>query len=388
MFMKKFSLLLLGLGVSFLSAEQSVDEKIAQIEKTLSEITFTTKEGITAPKTAAAGPITQGMGGFLYVDVLCWQTKADGLAYTAVDKSFRNGPPVISDDTVLEPHFHWNCRVKAGAGYHFDYDGWDLLAEYTYFKNKGKGEKKTDLPQGLNFIDSETNSVTAQSFYNYSEGINYAGYAANARSDVKVTLNDAHLELGRNFYLSKRLSARANFGVQASWISLHQRTGFTGGFIAYTVPTEDTGDNIISLKGLDYIEPGSKLSYKKHSKTAAVGPRAGVNTSWSLTHGFSIYGDFAQSLLFGYIKRQRAATYSAFPDNLLDQRYNYHRLIPVTMFELGLSYDSFFYEDKHHILVRLGYENVYYFNAVGVQIGRIPTSIGFYGVNLKLRWDF
>ena len=356
--MKQISLLVLGLGMSFLTAEESVDERIRRIEKTLSEISFTTDEGVTAVKTAPVDALSKGTGGFLYIDVLCWQSKADGLAYTAVDEVLANGP-VYSNDTVLEPKFQWNCGVKAGAGYHFNYDGWDLLGEYTYFKNKGKGQKNTELPAGLNFLDSETNSVTAQTFYDFSQGIDYAGYAANARSDVTVTLNDAHLELGRNFYLSKRLKARANFGVQASWISLKQWTDFTGGVIAYTVPLEDTDNNVISLRGIDYLIPGSKLSYNKSSKTSAVGPRAGVNTSWSLTRGFSIYGDFYQSLLFGYIKKDRTATYTFYPDNLLYQKYNNHRLIPVTMFELGLSYDKYFLEDKHHILISLGYENVY-----------------------------
>lgn len=364
----------------FLLAEDT-DKRMADLEKTFETITLKTKDGIMGVKTASTRPESDSCGIFLSVDTLYWQSKLDGIAYTSEDLIFINSP-IISIDAVKEPKFRWDFGVKAALGYNLPYDGWDTLLEYTYFKNKASHDIETTLLSGLNILDTALYNVAGQSQSAISTRFLIPGFAATGSSQLTVTLNDLHYELGRDFFVSKRLSLRPNIGLQAAWISLHQLNTFSGGNVAFSIAGQ-------SLYGLDFLRLGTPtLLSNKRNNISSVGPRAGINTHWDLGKGFCFYGDFYQSLLFSYIKVKTEGTFTGYPNNLVINTYNYHRLIPVTAFELGIAYDHYFFNKTQHLTLRIGYENQYFFNVVNFEPNYTTQSLGMYGANFKVRWDF
>jgi len=370
-----------------LAHAEDQSETLDRYSTLLDSISFETKEGTRALALGSTRPKEMENSVYLSIDTVLWKFKLDGFAYTSKDAILINYP-VVTIDKVYEPHMNWDFGVKAGIGYNSCYDGWDAYFEYTYFKNKGHSSRHAiandELTQGLSILDNDTYQVAAPDMASALLNQSVPGYAGDARSNLSVTLNDFHLELGRDLFLSKRLSVRPNVGVQGLYLKLEQHNTFSGGDFAFAVAAK-------TLFGIDFFllnlnDP--KILVRKYNHISAVGPRFGVNTNWRIGKGFSMYGDLYQSTLFSYLKRENKATASAYPSNMIKDTYKIHRLLPVTAFELGVSYEHFFQDHTQKLTLRLGYQNQYFFNVCNIGKDLVPDSIGLYGVNFKVRYDF
>lgn len=369
-----------------LAAEDNAS-KLDQFETILESITFNTQEGAKALLLGSTNPQKMENNIYLSVDVILWKSKFEGSAYTSKDATLVNYP-VISDDEVYEPHMSWDFGVKAGIGYNSCYDGWDAYFEYTYFKNKGHSTHyaiaNDQVIQGLSILDSDTYQVAAPNMLSALTNQSVPGYAGKATSEVSLTLNDFHLELGKDFFISKGLSLRPSIGIQGLYLKIDQENTFSGGDFAFTAGGK-------SLFGIDYSLldlDNPQIFVRKYNHIAALGPRFGINTNWRIFKGLSMYADVNQSTLFSYLKRENKATASAYPSNLQRNEYKIHRLLPITAFELGACYEHFFFDNSQKLTLRLGYENQYFFNVFNIGPDLVPDSLGIYGVNFKIRWDF
>lgn len=379
-----FNFSILVLFSSSLLALDSFESRLKKIEDQLDSFIFINEGGEKGIKTTIVKNAKNGTGANFFIDTLFWKSKMDGLAFASIEKSYQN-QPINLIDQVIEPHFRWDFGVKIGGGYQFDYDGWDLFLDYTYFKNKGFKSKKTTLPSGLNLLDTNLLPLTAYSQYNAKNSLGTAGYAANCSSNASLFYNNLNLQLGRHFFISEKFTLHPSFGLQSNWISIKQHQLFSGGENAFSLLVRST---IVALRGLDSVGSGSYLSYIKKCTSVGVGPRIGIRGNWVVHKAFMIYGSIQESLLFSYIKKRIHGTYSVYPLNVLDSTYNYHRLIPASDLEIGFSYAKSFNNQRQKLNISLGYEAQYYFNLVAIQLERITTSLGLYGANLKVSLDF
>jgi hypothetical protein len=370
-----------AISISALYAASS-DERIKELEKKVEMLSTTTAAGNFGATTALARAEPDGYGWFLTFDVLYWQSKVAGLSYAIVNAS-DTYTPVINDLTVKEPEFDWTFAFKVGVGYNFCHDGWDTHIEYTYFRNTASGSCSVDPPSAITAPDADRFfSITADTRSDITEDdAILTNFATEASSHVKLNFNDLYWDLGRDFFISQSLSLRPSLGLKASWISIHRHEQYSGGGTLYSF---DVAGYTVSQNGL-----GSETIYVSNSRQfVGVGPRGALGTKWHLGEGFSIYGDFASALLFGYFKVHKMETYTGNASNYTKFHGSMHRLIPTVDFELGLMYEKYIMCDSQHFSIRLGYETQYFWEVSYATDNVGPRGVGMYGVNLDLRWDF
>ncbi len=366
---KKVSLSAAALALSAVAfAGPDLDTRVQNLEKDMHFVKTKTVSGTTGANTALARPEVEGEGFFVSFDILFWQAKLGGAeyAYTTIN---RGDPDFPLDARMREAEFDWDFGFRAGIGVNFEHGGWDLYANYTYFSTDGDsaagaGSGGAVVPnQGLaQIIDS-------------LEEQHYLEHCTRATTQASVDFDRIDLELGRNYFVSHNLSLRPHFGLATAWINIEQTSRYTGG----------------DALGVNTVHVRNKNDFW------GIGPRAGVNTKWYLTNGFSVFGMASGSLFYGYHHTQFKNWYSANVNNRALLRGSMHRFAPTADLQLGLAYDKYIYNDKQHIGVSLGYECQYWWsvnqtfysnNALGPNFKRSDENLSFHGIDLHIRWDF
>jgi hypothetical protein len=381
--MKKMNKLFLIIFACIISASAlhaaSSDERLRELENKVEMLSTTTAAGNFGATTSLARAEPDGYGWRLTFDVLYWQSKVGGVSYGTIN-SMDVYTPVIYDTTLKEPEFDWTFAFKVGMGYNFCHDGWDTHIEYTYFRNSASGSSSVEPPSViLPHNNDDLFAITATTKADLVNSL--VDFATEASSSMKLNFNDLFWDLGRDFFVSQNLSLRPSLGLKSSWITLTTRESYTGGGALYSY---SVGGYSLTENGL-----GSQTIYLHSSqKFVGVGPRGALGTEWHLCSGFSIYGDFASALLFGYFKSNKHATYTGNTSNYSKFHSSVHRLIPTVDFELGLMYEKYVMCDTQHFSIRLGYETQYFWDINYSNSNLGPRGLGMYGVNLDLRWDF
>jgi hypothetical protein len=345
-------------------AAPDMDTRVHNLEQQMKQVRTETASGTYGAKTATARAEVDGAGVFVNVDVLLWHAKVGGSEYCYTDQDPTATLPVQGQMRSLD--FDWDWGFRFGLGYNFEHDGWDAFLNYTYFDTNDS--QKTAAGYNGSVIPLKgTPSVT---------GVDTPlTYVTNASSSFKFDYDNLDLELGRNYFISKSLSFRPHFGLRSTWLDLTQRTNFSGGNVL--------GDNLLQV-------------YDSNNFWG-MGPRAGVNSKWHLSNGFSVVGNVAGSLLYGYYKVQHQENDTTSLSNAININANMHRFSPNAQMFLGLSYDKYIFSDKQHIGIALGWEIQYYW-----RINQMLTSDDFqvlkyerysedaamYGITLDIRWDF
>lgn len=377
--MKVSKILPLALVISASAfAGSDVETRLHELEKKVETITTVTPEGLLGVRPAPARAEPNGKGWFISVDALYWQSKIGATEYAVSNDNFEESQ-IHFNGTTRAPTFGWDFGFKVGLGYDFFYDGWDMYAEYTYFQNTASDRYGVAAPAGIVPIPSSLLNITAPDIAGLVQG-NIAEFCSNAVSDLKLAFNNVILSLGKDFYLSKKLSMRPNVGLQAAWITISQNSRYFGGAELFTVPT-GIPDVTRSFNGL-----GSEtVYYYKQTKLASLGPTLGFDSQWYLGNHFSVYGNARGSLLFGYFKDTDQSSYSGTENSTL-VRNSFHRVVPTTDMMLGICYDKYIMDDTQHIYFGLGYEIQYFWDVFARR--EVIGGVGMYGVDFKVRWDF
>lgn len=374
--LKKTSAALIAMAVSASAfAGSDLETRVVELEKKIDMISTTTATGVYGVKTASARAEPDGYGWNLSLDVLYWQTKLGGAAYGQVNNAYGlNVSPINTREVTQEPRFKWDFGVKFGIGYNFDYDKWDSRLEYTYFRNQADSHvRKLSLPSVV--VSDLLDAAAPLMYESVSDFINdrvHDVFAQEGQGYVDNKFDDLFIDLGRNYFVSKYLSMRPAFGVEATWFNLRATAKFMGG-----VTQREIGYG-------DLIAVGDEaMRFENERHFYGIGPRVSFDTKWHLGESFCFYGDVKGALLFSYIKNEYEATYTGQPNNAAKRIHNYHSLNPAVKFELGIMYDKYCMNDTQHFSIALGYENQYYWGA-----SFYDTGVGMYGVNLRLQWDF
>lgn len=367
-FLKRIPVTFVALAASVsVFAGSDTDTRLQQLEQQMKQVRTETAAGTYGARTAIARPEVDGSGVFLSLDALLWKSNVGGSEYAYTDATPLAGFP--QNGSVKQADFDWSWGVRAGVGYNFDHDGWDTYLNFTYFQSKNSSDVSVNSNASIiplkGAADLTYGSLGAELFS-----------CLEADTDYKFTYYNLDLDLGRNYFVSKDLSFRPHFGLKNSWIDLKQNTQYTGG------PT----------LGVNYFKQ------EDTSKLWGIGPSTGVNSKWYLGNGFSIFGDAAGSLLWGYFKVNHEEVVSNDPTTSnIDITANEHRFVPTAQLVLGLSYDRYFNNDKCHIGLTLGWESIYYWRANQMlniedfatkKYSRISEDASMTGVTLHLRCDF
>jgi hypothetical protein len=314
---------------------------------------------LTPSVNASARPQNRCCNVDVFADALYWR------ATETVDWGY---PLVLGTNTETAHfktiHFHWDPGYRVGAGYNMKHDRWDTQLYYTRFHTKTSAHAEA----GSNaFLVSAFmgNKIASGGLFTYQR----------AKIHWKIHFDMLDWDLGRTYFISKRISLRPLIGVKGGWIN-------------QTIHTDWRNSNYLNLGIVIDSEENLKNNFR------GVGPKGGVNTKWILnepTHYFfSIFGDFALAYMWGEWKIR---------DNYSDNFNNHVAVVVgkrrmgsfVVQGFMGLSFDVNFRKDLSHFAVKLGYEIQDWLNQFQVldnTAGAQNCDLIFQGATLDLRIDF
>lgn len=232
---------------------------------------------------------------------LIWQAKEWGLEFGAKSLDATN---VSTNDISLNergsvPDFAWRAGLKLDLGYRLPYDGWDVLARWTYYHGQFTNLKRTLTsslgPSGLGVVP-----LWIYPFYSYATATTQQVRYGSAKGNWKLYFNSLDAEIGDDLVLRGPLSFRFQVGAKGAWVrqQFHIDYGSGGTQVAVSVPGVP-GTSTLSLQssGISLI-----------SDAWGLGPRAGFGTHWLLGWGFRLSAEGAFSLLYETFKISRQQT--------------------------------------------------------------------------------
>ncbi len=169
--------------------------------------------------TPNAGPfVLNGADIFLTGEFTYWTMRQDHMGFAVKNEEVTETTIVTSDTgSVFHPDSNFRPGFKAGLGITFDCDGWDLYANYTWFR--ARDTRKTAIASGtkqvidLNWAVLPNNNTFSQvqpgRIFTYTWSISQGKW--------ELDFNVVDLELGRNFFISPCLQLRPYFGLKGTW---------------------------------------------------------------------------------------------------------------------------------------------------------------------------
>ena len=350
-----------------------MDSRVTHLEDQMRQVRTGTAMGTYGAQTAPAQPMVEGHGWFIVGDVLYWQAKVGGTSYAYTDQDSNATFPIKGG--IKEVDFKWNWGFRLGAGYNLQHDHWDVQLQYTYFRGNGSNSTSAGLNSSIIPLRGSSSIVSVVN------GNDTFVFCTHATAQYKFEYQSLALELGRAYYVSGHVSFRPHWGLKSAWIDQSEIVRYTGGVA--------NGSNL----GLDV----STVSVKDYCDFWGMGPAVGVNSAWHLGSGFSICGNIAGAMLFGFFDVEHKENYTANTNGKIKIHGNRHAFSPTTQFQLGLRYDRYLHCDRQHIGVGLGFEAQYWWrqnqmlairDASPLKYGRYAADASMHGVTLDIKWDF
>ena len=324
--MKKLSCLfgsLIALTTSLAFAEQNENQLLRQPQSQKPEaMTAQPKSSITP---AVAPIVLNGVGLIVSADFIWWKTNISGMEYATngvVDGGdFVRAGASAKRGHVAQPDFDFEPGIKVGMGLDFSYDGWDLTAEYTWL-HSGMQRNSLSAHRGSGAIDL----LPAV----FSDGDFESTHVAKASSRWNQHFNVLDLELGRNFFISRRLTLRPHLGLKNAWISEYWRV------------------KSVVAEGSD------RLLQRRKQSLWGMGTRAGLDTVWHFSRNWGLYGDIAVTALwsdFHIRARDKDGRVKTF-----NTREVITEVIPVLETGIGITYMTWFNDEDCAFQVSAGWE--------------------------------
>lgn len=297
-------------------------------------------EGQEYPRTGFSAPDGHV---FFTAEWLYWRTRQEGMEFA----------------TSKQIEFDFQSGFRVGAGAHLpSFDGWTIYANYTRFTPDGS-HSAHHSPYPLFLF----------------QGSGVSGNAVDhAFGSWKIEFQNADLEFGKAYYLTKTLVFSPFFGLKGAWIDQRAHFHYEGGYIP---------------------EGEAFRTYFKNDFKGA-GPLIGTEINWQLGAGFSFFGDVATSLVIGhFVNTQKQYQLGGMEVVHLSDDFNL--VSPFLQLVAGLAWDRNFHREKCHFGLSAGFEVQQWWSQnqteqftddVRPTYFRQRGDLSFYGLTLKARVDF
>lgn len=294
--------------------------------------------------------------GHIYVagEWIYWRTREGGLEY-AVERS-SNSPGVYTDAVSKKLNIDWQSGFRVGLGVHLPYDGWDIFVNYTDFRPDESSHA--------------SGSVFPLLVY---QGQFPVSNVTDAHGHWKIDFQTLDVEVGRAYYIGKSLILRPNIGIRGAWIDQHAHFTYKGGD----------------------IPSGQEYSVSDKNDFKGAGIRAGINSNWYFGAGISFNCDLFASLVAGHFDLSQDQ--KQLDVEVIDLDTDLNQISPNAQLFLGLSWDRNFYHNKCHFGLTVGFETQYWWRQNQIEhftdssqpiFVRPDDDLAFYGIDVKLRFDF
>jgi hypothetical protein len=289
--------------------------------------------------TPPTGPTVQnGADVFITADFIYWKAQVSGLEYAFTGGVAGGGYTSQTNATsghMHAPDFDYQPGFKVGLGVLTNHDNWDVYAEYTWLHAPSHDSRddidSSDVIQGVNT-------------WGYLGVSPVYGTETDAAWDFHFNVLD--VEIGRGFWISKRLALRPHLGMKFSWLKqdydIHGRNVVTNG-----------------------VSTTNSLNYDFDLKQFGVGVRTGLDSAYYLANKWSIFGDLAITGLWNRFKSHREDTYvvpgtGSFKNS--DVHEHSHALSTVIELDLGLRFETIFGKGKYKYMLQAGWETQMWFD--------------------------
>ena len=300
---------------------------------------------------------------FFTADFILWKAHQDGLDFAYSGAPVTGRSVDVTKGQVFQPGHKYEPGFKLGFGMKFLPDAWDVYANYTWLQ----------ASNSVNVSDTMIRS-------NYGTpdliGVNFLA-ASGASANWKLNFNVLDLELGRDFYISKKLTLRPHFGFKFSWMK--QKFDVDLNDLIY-------GASILMPQGADV-----DLDFRQ--RQFGVGLRTGIDTAWILCKHLSLFGDLALTGLWSHFNENRKDTVTPKGDTGYDTFNVQDKISAMTVvleFAFGLRYDYSFNCNKNLFFFQAGWEQQFWLNQN--QFFRPSTTnaddLSFQGLTAKMGFAF
>lgn len=274
-------------------------------------------------------------GFFFNVDFLYWNAKVSNLDFGIQHPAGTTAAEVASSHLkVLRPDFKWKPGFRVGAGYLFSQDLWDLYLNWTHLHSdaskSASGGLASDAPLG-SIYPSWIPLV-----------MGFAG-TTHASSHWDMSFNVLELELGRSFFLSRKVVLRPHVGLQGALIHQNYKASYAGVYNP-VMPNPTVFRN---------------SSFHAKNNFNGIGLRFGADTIWHFTKNWNLFGKIAGSLVEGkFDVKEKANGFVVAGLTPYSAHYNFSEwLLEVDVQgALGFGWETFYHQDKYHFALNVSYE--------------------------------
>lgn len=322
-----------------------------------------------------------------------WQAKLWGLEFAG--KSFIPNTPGTSLQTfnqkLFVPDFAWKPGVKVNLGINLPYDGWDLWAGWTYYREECTSLKKNfdqvTVPAGIGLMPLWHYPFVQIAGGNTGNPLRYK----DASGNWEMHFNSFDLQLGRYFFPEQSIPIRMNMGVKGAYIRQFYHADYGNGTtILATAPTSDLPTLLQFLS--------SRFQVK--TDQWGLGPRLGLESRWNVWRGFNLIGNGAFSVLCSFFDLHTRYNDVILPSPgpvSMTMDENFHELTPVCEAMLGLDWGTCF-SNNTFFGISIGYEWQYWWSVNHARRHYVQTLPGesfdmrgelqMQGLNAAVKCDF
>jgi hypothetical protein len=296
-----------------------------------------------------------------------WVVSADFLAWLAsedVTSIWTDVVPIgIIKENINVPSFDfkWNYGFRVGLGYNLSYDQWDTIFNWTWFRTSAEHNVQ---PQLLTIVNPEFFAafLTTNDFISMS-------------AQWSILFNIFDWELGRSFWISKRLSIRPFLGIKGGWINQSIHAQYYN-LLINDWPSDNSGKELVK------------------NNFWGMGPSGGINLKFvagNFTNHFcSLFGDFSTAAMWGSWSGNDVYKNTL---NVTASVNSNKSALGALMFRgfWGLGWDININKNKAHFTTKLGYEMQLWLNQLRIatfQLQRLHGDLTLQGVTFNCRFDF
>jgi hypothetical protein len=264
------------------------------------------------------------------VSYIFWQATQDDMDYGYIN----NGLSPVFNAKALNMDFEYKSGFKIGLGGNFDYDGWDMRAEYTWFHNSHHASKTAAADQ-----------------YIFGQEVFYT----QAKQTWNLDMDIAEVDFGRWYYVGTQLTFRPSFGARAAWIGQKKHVTFTN-------------PSAFSITGYNQTFSTDPNVYNVHSKIRSwgLGLKAALESKWMFPSGFRLFGNAEGDLLmtkYTVLKEHQTTSNEAVGIKPLKfNGGNLYGVKPHLDLEFGLGWGTYIDCNSWYLDFALGYDFQVFFS--------------------------